>query len=742
MNVQLISWGVIGLGALVILIIYYRKRFREKFLKNLYLESADFKSLPEAGPDSCFIGKIAGSRFAAFIEPNQLQTHLLIGGSVGSGKTVAAQILVEEVLRSNISVLVFDPTAKWTGFMRENKDQNMFNLYPLFEMNKESAQAFNGNIYIIDDPMWEIDIEKHCYPGEISVFCLHKLDLDEMNTFIENTIQKIFRANLEESAKLRFLLVYEDIHQLLPQFGGNGRGLVQIGRAMREFRKYGIGIILISRILSALSEEIRANVSTEIQMRTTKNEDLKAVELKYGELIALGVAESPVGIGLIQNAQYNKGEPYFVNFRPLLHDPQRLDDEELNRYAFYNSKMDELEEGINVFKRRNIDTFDMELELDLARSGIRKRNFTILDPYIDSLKSRIKDYGEKLRKDRISEEERAILSKWESRKEEELKSYENELTELLEKRREELSKEEELLIQREREERMKIKQRMKKVEEEERQVMQELRDIEMRLEHKSRVLSLLKKYQQQVRILNKEVMDREKEKLEVDKERIRRKKMQQREKILQERERIIKEEREELGDIEYKKTLLEEEAENIQKRLSSIRRDKELILKMDRRIREREKELVEKIKDRIQSEIKMRKELLDKKLKEEEEKIAKLEKKQIELNQELKRKIAEREKFSREKRRKLVKEKDKLYYNLQKMKEIWKAIITNEKCIREMKGELRQKEERAESRGGVSSISAERDKIEKRLDQLREGREKLEHQLEKIRQEMKMEREC
>ena len=35
---------------------------------------------------------------------------------------------------------------------------------------------------------------------------------------------------------------------------------------------------------------------------------------------------------MFQNAEYNRGRPYFINFRPILHSTRRLPDEELEKY--------------------------------------------------------------------------------------------------------------------------------------------------------------------------------------------------------------------------------------------------------------------------------------------------------------------------------------------------------------------------------------------------------------------------
>ena len=57
---------------------------------------------------------------------NELKTHILTAGATGSGKTVSAMAIVEELLDKKIPVVVFDPTAQWTGFVRPCKDQNLY----------------------------------------------------------------------------------------------------------------------------------------------------------------------------------------------------------------------------------------------------------------------------------------------------------------------------------------------------------------------------------------------------------------------------------------------------------------------------------------------------------------------------------------------------------------------------------------------------------------------------------------
>jgi DNA helicase HerA-like ATPase len=145
-------------------------------------------------------------------------------------------------------------------------------------------------------------------------------------------IQQIFHSKLEEFRGLRYLIVFDEIHRILPKFGGSGAGFTQIERGCREFRKWGIGIVLISQILSDFVGEIKANINTLVQMKTRDESDLERIKMQYGEEYIQSLIKSPVGSGMVQNSSWNRGRPYYVTFRPILHSVVRLTDEELDKY--------------------------------------------------------------------------------------------------------------------------------------------------------------------------------------------------------------------------------------------------------------------------------------------------------------------------------------------------------------------------------------------------------------------------
>ena len=402
--------AVLILAILVALVVYIRwKQYQKKRFKT----SVDITKLPQPTQNSGFIGKVAETGIRAFIDMNKLQMHTLIAGSTGSGKTVAAQGIIEEALLHNKSIIVFDPTAQWTGFLRKTDDRQMFSRYRYFEMKEKDARAFNGTIKTISNPYELINIKNYLNkPGEITIFNVSRLTPKEIDIVVASTIEQIFKSEPEESKELKTLIIYDEVHRLLPKFGGSGSGFIQLERGAREFRKWGIGLVLISQVLSDFIGEIKANIGTEIQMGTRYEGDLERVSMKYGEDILKSVVKEPIGTGMMNNAEYNDGKPYFVSFRPLLHSTKRLSNEELNKYEKYFEEIEDLEYQGSRLEFYGIDILDLKLEIKLARAKIKEGQFQMADMYLEPLVATIQGHWMSLKKNpehivrqRISREE-------------------------------------------------------------------------------------------------------------------------------------------------------------------------------------------------------------------------------------------------------------------------------------------------------------------------------------------------
>ena len=146
---------------------------------------------------------------------------------------------------------------------------------------------------------------------------------------------------------------------------------------------------MISQVLMDFRGAIRANIATEIQLRTKYEGDIGRVKTKYGPEFASRVVKLTTGTALVQNPAYNDGKPYFISFRPLLHDTGRLSDEEIDKYVKINKEIEKIEAGIAAMKARKIDTTDIEIELNLAKDKVKSGQFTMAESYIESLKTRL-----------------------------------------------------------------------------------------------------------------------------------------------------------------------------------------------------------------------------------------------------------------------------------------------------------------------------------------------------------------
>jgi len=403
-------WHVLsGLGLVTIIggVWYYFWRQAQK--KRRYKAIVDYSQMPKPGPRVVRLGKFAETPRDMYYEIDQLKTHTLIAGSTGGGKTVSAEVIIEEALNQGSAVICFDPTAQWSGFLRKNTNKKMFGLYPFFGMKPSDAKGFNGNVRQLLDPREYIDITQYMKPGEITVFTITKLDPKDIDIIVANTIKQVFKASLDEVPLLRLVIVFDEVHRLLPKFGGSGAGFTQIERGAREFRKWGVGLILISQVLSDFAGEIKANITTEVQMRTRDSSDLERIKTKYGDYMLQSLVKSATGVGMMQNSAYNRGNPFFVWFRPLLHEHARLSNEELDQYDKYNSILDELEFQLQQLTQEGIDVFDLKLEYKMALDKLKSGNFNMVNIYLEGLVPRVKEHWVKLGKE-PKKKERLLVS--------------------------------------------------------------------------------------------------------------------------------------------------------------------------------------------------------------------------------------------------------------------------------------------------------------------------------------------
>jgi len=372
---------------------------RRQEAKKRFHVKVDYGEVPEDGDRSLFVGNYAETNRKCYFDMDRLTVHSIVAGSTGGGKSISAQDIIEECLLKGVAVAVFDPTAQWSGMLRKLEDKKFLEFYAKFGMDpKKDPRGFNGNIKAVKNGREIIDIFKYLKPGEIQIFTTNTLDPKDYDIFVASMIQQIFHSKLEEFRGLKYLIVFDEIHRILPKFGGSGAGFTQIERGCREFRKWGIGIVLISQVLSDFVGEIKANINTLVQMKTRDEGDLERIKMQYGEEYIQSLIKSPVGSGMVQNSSWNRGKPYYVTFRPILHSVVRLTDEELDKYNHFNAIVEQLEFEFDQLEELKQDVFDLRLELKLSKDKIKSGNFNMVKIYLDGLTPRVEKLWEKLGK--------------------------------------------------------------------------------------------------------------------------------------------------------------------------------------------------------------------------------------------------------------------------------------------------------------------------------------------------------
>jgi hypothetical protein len=270
----------------------------------------------------------------------------------------------------------------------------MLSFYPKFGLKESDARGFPGVVKLITNPRQKIDMKEllgEATRGKITVFVIERLKPGDADVFVTNVIQSIFESQPMEYPELKTLIIFDEVHRLLPRFGGTGAGVIQLERACREFRKWGIGMLLISQIMGDFEEEIRTNIRTQVQFWTREGTELERITRTYGEEHMRSVSKAPVGFGMVVNPDYNRGRPYYVNFRPILHAVRRLSPEELDRYYRADDRVEEIKYKLKRLEEKGVDVFDLRIELGLATRKLEEAAFDMVGAYLDSLEPRVED---------------------------------------------------------------------------------------------------------------------------------------------------------------------------------------------------------------------------------------------------------------------------------------------------------------------------------------------------------------
>ena len=242
------------------------------------------------------------------------QKGVLVSGASGSGKTIAAKVIVEELLQERIPVLVFDYTKQWERLFQKNADQTMLEKYRLFGMR--SSKAFRGKA-VKELP----EISDLLRTGEGTVVDLSSVyETDERVGKVAQVLDRILEhfQGEEDSEDLRLFIVIEEAHLWTSKDVPKDASRF-LDRVVRLLRKKGVGVMLVSHKISDFDPAMRSSMNISIVFRTKYEGDLDSISRTLGSEWSKIIPSLPVGYSVFHSADI--GSPFVVAWRPTYSQP-------------------------------------------------------------------------------------------------------------------------------------------------------------------------------------------------------------------------------------------------------------------------------------------------------------------------------------------------------------------------------------------------------------------------------------
>ena len=242
------------------------------------------------------------------------QKGVLVSGASGAGKTIAAKVIVEELLEDEIPVLVFDYTGQWQRLLEKNTNEEMLDRYAEFGMRR-SPKGFKGHV-----------VQSAPQLDELLTSGVTIVNLSGIYDSAERVgkVAQILDQLLEyfqfqgDSDDLRLLIVVEEAHLWMSKDVPKDAARF-LNSAVRLLRKKGVGVMLVSQKISDFDPAMRSAMNTSILFRTKYEGDLKAIARMLGSEASEIIPRLPVGYSVFHLADV--GDPFALAWRPTYSQP-------------------------------------------------------------------------------------------------------------------------------------------------------------------------------------------------------------------------------------------------------------------------------------------------------------------------------------------------------------------------------------------------------------------------------------
>jgi Predicted ATPase len=226
-------------------------------------------------------------------------------GRRGSGKSMTAGVLVEEMLAAGIPMTLIDIESEMWG-LRER--------YPLLVVGRSQHADVDvavENAGKLAAWVWENNASVILDFGTFEADGIQKTDYDEIREFLLNYLQVLW-AKADRDRRAHMLLL-EEAQEFIPQGGVSPLKNLLIRYAKRG-RKRGLGMVVVSQRSAAVDKDVLSQAGVLFLHRVTHPTDIKV----YADLLSRSTREVGPMIRPLQPGQavvmYND-EPRVVQIR-------------------------------------------------------------------------------------------------------------------------------------------------------------------------------------------------------------------------------------------------------------------------------------------------------------------------------------------------------------------------------------------------------------------------------------------
>jgi KaiC/GvpD/RAD55 family RecA-like ATPase/DNA-binding transcriptional ArsR family regulator len=243
------------------------------------------------------------------------QKGILVSGASGAGKTIAAKVIVEELVEEGIPALVFDYTQQWQRLFEKNTNEEMLDRYAEFGMRR-SPKGLKGRVLNSAPQLDSLLDSAGATIVDLSDIYDSAERVDKVARILDQLLE--YFQFQEDSEELRLLIVVEEAHlwtsKDLPK-----DALRFLDSAARLLRKKGVGVMLVSQKMSDFDSAMRSAMNISIVFRTKYDGDLKAAARMLGSQVSEVLPKLPVGYSVFHLADV--GDPFVLAWRPTYSQP-------------------------------------------------------------------------------------------------------------------------------------------------------------------------------------------------------------------------------------------------------------------------------------------------------------------------------------------------------------------------------------------------------------------------------------